>query len=182
MPVINELKTGKYRDSKNNIVQNILSILASYEYIERDSLAVSDDFLREIVDKNYLKIDLDGDGNTIIFLDKPTQLFSDANTLFLNSTNGYMDDKYSSRYGNIRFSSNLLYFFGEYGELIFRTSLLTSYEIKDDIVKFNTLNSIYEFKILKELPTVELASEDEIEKVMKFEYAYLDVLKWKIMR
>ena len=176
MDIITELKTGRHRNSKNEMVREIIHWLNKYDSLKRDDFAIDDIFLRELVDKNYLKIDFDEDGNTTLSLDKPTQTFSGANAKFSNSTNKHMDREYSNRYGTILFDSNMLYFYGEFGDKIFRTSLLTAYEINNQIVKFNTLNSSYEFEILKELPTVQLADEDEIKKVMELRDIYVDVM------
>ena len=179
MEVIDELKTGKVRNTKNKIVQELIVWLTKYEFLERDEFTEIDDiFLRELIEKNYLKIDLDEDGNTIVSLDKPTESFKAANTLFLNSTNKYMDKTYSNRYGKVKFYSNLLLFYGGFDELIFQTSLLTDYKLEDGIAKFSTLNSRYEFKVIKELPIVELASEDEIEEVMGYKDLYMSMVLW----
>jgi len=161
--------------TKLRIVKELTEVLKKYEFIELEALDISDDFIRELHDEGYIIIDFDEEGKTIVSLGKPTNLFAEANMLLVDTTNNYMR-KYIGRYITAVFEDNSLYCFGKYGEFIFKTSLLKSYEQKDDVIKFYTLNSTYEFQLIKSLQNIQVAGKDEINKVLKQKEIFVDFI------
>ncbi|MDF1876126.1 hypothetical protein JHD48_10320, partial [Sulfurimonas sp. SAG-AH-194-I05] len=143
----------------------LIELIKENGFCKLEDIAGGNDLLfRNLLDKNYFCVNMEDDGEVLVKLSSPKSSFSQANALLLETSNNVMKKKFISRYGKISFDFDRLFFFGEYNELIFATSLIVEYEVVDEVAKFKTLNSLYTFKILKDLPTAELSFIDKIQQ------------------
>ena len=133
--------------------------------------SVIDFLIAEMVQAKYITLDFDDNGDEIVKEykgDKKADIISKkSNAIFIDSTNIEILNEYKYRDGKITFRNGVLYFFGRFGEIVFRTSMLEYYEINDDLLIFKTMNSVYKFKMLKDIKVDDsiLASQEKINKV-----------------
>ncbi len=134
-----------------------------------------DDLIRELLDNNYIEINFDENGITIlkekILTCENENIPKTSNVAFFSSTNKRLEELYQFRDGSIEFSDGLMYFYGRYTEILFRTSLLRDYKIEDNYLTIFTLNSTYIFKLLKEVNINRdiLASKAQLDSIAHFD-------------
>lgn len=166
---------------RNDIAQLIIKMIHRYSVIYKDDISndsfsalTIDELISDMVEYDYITLDIEEDGRLLIkqldSKDRANNKISEkSNAIFQSSTNEYMKEQYSGMNGTIKFKHKLLWFFGRYNEVIFRTSLLTEYEIKDNIAIFKTLNSTYEFELLSGIDEPTVASKEEIDKILSLD-------------
>ena len=168
----------------NFLAKSIITGLSKYKEIKRADISLKtlnqtdvDSLIDEMVKSKYIILDCDEQGNIVLKKNKNREeaetIHEDSNAIFIESTNEEMSNDYLFYDGKIFFRNQILYFYGRFSENIFHTSLLKNYEIKDDIVTFETMNSIYKFRILKDIEIDKsiLASAEEIKEAReKFDY------------
>ena len=164
-------------NDKNSVAQEILRSLRKFRFLDYEVLrkavgTLANDLVREMIAYNYIEIDFDENG--VVILKEPSNRFEhghihkDSNAILLSSTNEYMEAHFQFRDGVISFMEGMLFFYGRYEEIVFRTSLLKSYKIEEERVIFETLNSTYAFKLLKKIEIEgNLAKKEIIEQVLQ---------------
>lgn len=168
-------------DKRKKLARDIISAIIKFQEIERESLdlepvnqVVIDELIREMVDCNYITIDLNSEGKVVLKLPEKRSaspiIATNSNATFQSSTNRHMNEKYSGLDGELYFRDSLLYFIGKYDEVIFRTSLLVKYKQDGDLITFHTLNSNYIFKLIKKIKIDHsiLANQEKIDQLMQF--------------
>ena len=162
----------------NLFAQEIMASLDRYQEIKLKDIyqsgsekSVIDLLIAEMIQAKYITLDFDDNGDEIVKEykgDKKADIISKkSNAIFIDSTNIEILNECKYRDGKITFRNGVLYFFGRFGEIVFRTSMLEYYEINDDLLIFKTMNSVYKFKMLKDIKVDDsiLASQEKINKV-----------------
>jgi len=162
----------------NLFAQEIMASLDRYQEIEMKDIYQSacnksaiDLLIAEMIQAKYLILDFNesGDITTKEYKGnkKADKVSTKSNAVFIDSTNKEMLNEYKFRDGTITFKNDVLYFFGRFDEVVFRTSFLKDYEINGDLISFKTMNSMYKFKMLKDIKVDDsiLASQGKINKV-----------------
>ena len=165
----------------NLYAQELMAALFRHQVIKMKDVyqsgsekSVIDFLIAEMVQAKYITLDFDDNGDEIVKEykgDKKADTISKkSNAIFIDTTNVEMLNEYKYRDGKIIFKDGVLYFFGRFDEVVFRTSLLEDYEVNADLLIFKTMNSIYKFKTLKDIKIDDsiLASEEKIDKVKSF--------------
>ncbi len=167
----------------NLYAQEIMAALFKHQVIKMKDVyqsgsekSVIDLLIAEMVQAKYITLNFDDNADEIVKEykgDKKADSISQkSNAMFIDSTNIEILNECKHRDGKITFRNGVLYFFGRFGEVVFRTSMLEDYEINGDLLTFKTINSAYKFKMLKDIKIDNsiLASQKNIDKV-KFFYS-----------
>jgi len=162
----------------NLYAQELMAALFRHQVIKMKDIyqsgsekSVIDLLIAKMVQAKYITLDFDDNGDEIVKEyegDKKADIISTkSNAVFIDSTNKEMLNEYKFRDGIITFKNDVLYFFGRFDEVVFRTSFLKDYEINGDLISFKTMNSMYKFKMLKDIKVDDsiLASQGKINKV-----------------
>jgi len=165
----------------NLYAQELMAVLFRYKVIKMKDIYQSasekniiDLLIAEMVQAKYITLDFDDNGDEIVKEyrgdKKADSISKKSNAIFIDSTNIEILNEHKHRDGKITFRDGVLYFFGRFGEVVFRTSMLENYEINDDLLIFKTMNSTYKFKMLKNIKINDsiLASQENIDKVKAF--------------
>ncbi len=165
----------------NIYAQEIMADLFKHQVIKMKDVyqsgsekSVIDLLIAEMVQAKYITLDFDDNGDEIVKEykgdKKADSISKKSNAIFIDSTNIEILNEYKHRDGKITFRDGVLYFFGRFGEVVFRTSMLEDYEINGDLLTFKTMNSMYKFKMLKDIKIDDaiLASQENIDKVKAF--------------
>lgn len=165
----------------NLYAQELMAALLKQQAIKMEDVyqsgfekSVIDFLIAEMVQAKYITLDFDDNGDEIVKEykgDKKADILSKkSNAIFIDSTNIDILNEHKHRDGKITFRNGILYFFGRFGEVVFRTSMLEDYEINGDLLTFETMNSMYKFKMLKDIKIDDsiLASQENIDKVKAF--------------
>jgi len=165
----------------NLYAQELMAALFRHEVIKMKDVYQSgseksaiDFLIAEMVQAKYITLDFDDNGDEIVKEykgdKKADSISKKSNAIFIDSTNIDILNEHKHRDGKITFRNGVLYFFGRFGEVVFRTSMLEDYGINADLLTFKTINSTYKFKMLKNIKINDsiLASQENIDKVKAF--------------